>query len=261
MNRAINTYGESEPCSVVSHPELDQVPRLRLRIEPPPIDISLAMGDALGCMRAALDHLAWGFANGTGTINTKFPLAQPEKVRLPGTRIQVPSGKGKLVYSRSKGATAGWSDAAIEFVKMHNPQQGDPSWATHPLAFVNMMVNADKHKMIRVVSATTTEARYRLIALEVEGGVSLAVEPDGTSILSPTFAQVLENGDDIELFKFQAGQKITKLDIQPITSVKVSAEGWPSEEIGIAMIRCHEAIDGIVTSAESSWDELVPSSN
>ena len=259
MNRAINDYEESLPCSVVSQPELDEVPRLRIKIEPPPLSISLALGDALGCMRAALDHLAWGFANGNGDINTKFPIVQPDGSTIAGTSIKVPNGKGKLVYGNR--VTHHWSKAAVEFAKMHNPKQGDSDWWKHPLAVVNMMVNVDKHKMIRMVSATTTEISYRLISLEVDGGTDIIGEPDGSSILNPAFAQVLQHGDDIELFKFIAGQKITQVDIEPITALEVCAEGWPSEEIEVVMIRCHEAVDAIVASAESSWDQLVPSDN
>lgn len=255
MNSAINAYGKSGPCSVVTHPELDFKPRLRIKIERPPDEIGETLGDALSGMRDALDHIAWGFSNGEGTRSTKFPIAVPEKVPPPGGGPKVESGD--CVTQTKKEITPGWSDAAKAFAKRHNPQKGDPDWREHPLVVLNGLVQPDKHQMIHGIGARVVSVEYlvREITMDHGGGIT---GQDGSTI-RPS-AQVLENYDDTLLTGGLFGS-IIKHDVKPVAGVEVFAEKFPSEEIGVIVIRCYEAVETVVAEAERDWNLLVPPRN
>ena len=253
MNTAINEYGKSSPCSVVTHPELDFKPRLRIKIERPPEEIGEILGDALSGMRDALDHIAWGFSNGEGTRNTTFPIAVPEKVPAASGGPKVESGD--CVTKTKKEITPGWSDAARAFAKRHNPQKGDPNWREHPLVVLNGLVQPDKHQMIHQIRARTVEVKYlpRKVVLDHGGGIS------GHGEIWPP-AQVLENYDDTTLMNGAFGA-IVEHDVQAVARIEVFAERFPSEEIGVVVIRCYEAVDAVVAEAKRDWNLLVPPRN
>ncbi|GAA0611950.1 hypothetical protein [Streptomyces crystallinus] len=137
----IKSYLDREPFGV--QPEEDEttgdlVYLVEVR-EPPPVALSLPLGDAVHCARSALDYLAWRLViagGGTPGINTMFPISETEK-KFNG------SFEGRLL---------GASASAVAAVQALRPFRGgdDRFWRLHRLDI------EDKHRLLVPVGAAHT---------------------------------------------------------------------------------------------------------
>ena len=261
INELVEDYLAAEPCSAILSSRLQLGERhFVLQVKKVPRGIPLALGDALGAMRASLDHVAWALSNGQGDPQqTKFPIVKPEKRKVrsgPSKGKRIPTGNGTTSYGDE---TQGFSALAKAFAVGHNPAQGDPDWADHPLRVLNVLVNADKHKMIRAVAGYAGEIALVVHDVSVKGGGRIS---GGGRIITPLpdGSQMLKNGSKLNHISFPEGADI-KCDVQAEAPIEIRLEDRPTEEIRVMVRRIHKAVDLIVTEAERDWEKLVPSLN
>lgn len=160
LNQLINdirAYIATEPVHVYHEIEDttgDTVTRVR-SIEPPPIALSLLIGDIIHNARSALDHLAYALVvheGGTPTRNTTFPIADQEV------------GYGAKLRS----ALPGTSDTTRDAIRRLRPwRDGDDwLWKLHALDIV------DKHRLLLPVVAAQQGFQLQISAmLEDESGI------------------------------------------------------------------------------------------
>lgn len=139
LDAANRAFYESRPYEpgAKKHPQFPQVLQLYVaKAKPIPPEISLICGDALNCLNAALDHLAWQLviaAGGKLHRGIKFPFAESiEKYKI-----------------ESPGKVKGMSQEAIRCIDALKPYKGgnDALWQLHKLN------NADKHRLLITVGS------------------------------------------------------------------------------------------------------------
>src|SRR5690349_15387047 len=74
-------FSKRNPYTIERHDDLERGRHvLRVTLHNVPDQICLIAGDAIGCMRASLDHLAWSLARGPGKVvnpdNVAFPILE-----------------------------------------------------------------------------------------------------------------------------------------------------------------------------------------
>ena len=156
-------------------------------------EVALIVGDLLGCLRVALDHIAWGLVpkpnrevvrvdNGRAFIEQlgigfPFLFEDPDK----GT-----SGTGVL---KKKTVDQAWiNDAdAIDLLKFRQPYSGPETEHTHPREWLELLVQRDKHRVITPVAVGTTGG-------VIHGGSAISVATGGDFVLKD--GDVFEQGPD-----------------------------------------------------------------
>src|SRR5450759_3410219 len=123
------------------------------QLQPLPDEVSLALGDALQCLRNSLDHIVWALAiKDTPTMTpkqeqvTQFPISDAA-IDPTDYRIQC------LIR-----------DAARDEVCALAPDPGRQTLNEDPLWLLNKVTNRDKHREIAVVVVASGVGGYRLIA-------------------------------------------------------------------------------------------------
>lgn len=252
---AVDQYVASRPYRLSLNSRFEPQRHFLLQIDGVPDEIPLAIGDCLGAMRCALDHVAWALANGKGTQDTKFPIAQAERRPSGKAAERFTTEKCKLNYGKP---TKGLSSPAVDFVRTCNPQPSDPRWRDHPLVVMNTLVQADKHQMLRTAGVSVSEVHVFARHIAVSGGGEIS--NIGFQMPIPEGAEVISDGGRVQvpLLAAPRGSAID-FDVDTEASIEVRATDRPSEEIGRMLFCCHEAVEAIVTEAESRWTELVTS--
>ncbi len=157
LDNEIDQYRNRETYTIVR--EIDRGdPRLRYSYwlkEVPPAHLSVVIGDVVGNLRAALDHLAWalvlvsGGTPSTGRPATQFPILQSRT-----------TGSGKL----RKAEIAGGVDLKVQsLVEELQPYQRVSDPEAHPLAVLNELVNIDKHRTLHVASMKSRDTEVFLV--------------------------------------------------------------------------------------------------
>lgn len=162
------------------------------RVQSPPSELSLILGDAAHNLRSALDHLAWGIV----PIGFRDDPSNSRRVRDIGFPIcfhEPPQPKGwrGLVGTKLHGVSR--TQAAI--IKRHQPFNvplDERAW--HPLALVQEIDNTDKHQVVAVAllrlhgklevneAFVTTEMGFELRRIEyLDGGGGMIAE-DGAEV-------------------------------------------------------------------------------
>jgi len=114
---------------------------LRFKHNDVPDPPSLIVGDALYCMRSALDQLVWSLAHLTIPIpklpasTTQFPILD----HLPKTARDI---------ERWESQVRDVPDKAVAEIKAFQPYHRGKSYKAHPLWRLNAMCNLDKHRRI-----------------------------------------------------------------------------------------------------------------
>lgn len=110
---------------------------LRIKHNDVPDPPCLIVGDALYCMRSALDQLVWSLAKLTVTLpeHTQFPIF--DKPLDDPDRI-----------GRFESQTRGVPDKATAEIKAFQPYHRGASYKAHPLWRLNALCNIDKHRRI-----------------------------------------------------------------------------------------------------------------
>lgn len=188
---------------------------LRVHRDPPP-RLSLIFGDLIHNLRSALDHIAWSVARldhpgeelmKSGTRKKiLFPITQAPKEFAAHSLIPFISEQAKTIFEGTQ------------------PYNGPIEAERHPLASLNRLSNADKHRLLTPVigAVDITSVRYRPAAVDVErllqGGI--------------TFEQIIRHGDPVE-----DGTKVAYLrfpgDSDPHRT-KMDVQGTPHTDIVFA---------------------------
>jgi hypothetical protein len=148
--------------------------------EPPPLALSVIVGDFIHNLRSALDHLAWQLVLFSGNApgdRTQFPIFTSEPV----------GGRPLKAWSRM---TAGMNDLILSEIRRVQPYTAGDSAAFTALAILNALSNEDKHRLPLVcVSA---------VARHAEGSTGVIQERD-VEILSSEIltGRPLDDGDEI----------------------------------------------------------------
>jgi hypothetical protein len=123
------------------------------QLKPLPDQISLAVGDALQCLRNSLDHLVWELATKqTPTMTpdqerkTQFPIAEATAIPLTDSRIRCVS------------------PAVADEICALAPDPGRKPLNQDPLWLLNKVNNRDKHREVAVVALASGPTGYSLIA-------------------------------------------------------------------------------------------------
>lgn len=171
---------------------------------PPPVDLSLLVGEVTHQLRSAVDHIAYGLvvaAGNTPTRRTGFPVCT---VRPPSLKV-----------------AGGVSDAALAAVDSVQPyQRHEP--AAHPLHILNTLWNVDKHRNLHVTALQSTSSQIFL------------GEPDGSALVGGQFrTEPVGHDGIIGVFRFPGGA------IPPQTEVTASGSSfialadpgpWPADK-------------------------------
>jgi hypothetical protein len=119
-------------------------------VEFPDVEWGIIIGDAVHCLRSALDQLVAGLCTEPPTRRTRFPICLTEKAWIIDSPGQI------------------WS-VPEEYVAVINGAQpyhaGDTADA-HPLALLNALWNLDKHETIPAVALTASGMRLDVVGAE-----------------------------------------------------------------------------------------------
>jgi len=113
----------------------------------PLIEWGLIVGDAVHCLRSALDQLAYSFC-GDPDGNTAFPISR--------TRKEWVTKSPAMLWGIPDPVTA-----VIDRAQPYHCGEGDKAEA-HPLAVLNTLWNTDKHKFIPVVALVPASAEWNI---------------------------------------------------------------------------------------------------
>jgi hypothetical protein len=169
---------------------------LRFKHNDVPDTPCLIVGDALYCMRSALDQLLWSLSKLT--------------ITSPPTTVQFPIfghvPRSKKVIKRFRDQVIGVPDKAIDEIKSFQPYHRGASYKAHPLWRLNAMCNLDKHRRI-----------------PANGGEILVHVPPGTAKLV-----TIESLDDCLIMSIPIAYK-AKLQLDPRVTVTVNfGQGDPT---------------------------------
>jgi len=141
--------------------------------EQPPVEIGLFAGDAIHCLRSALDHIVWELVERNRTTLTK------QEARKLGFPIYDSPQRFESEYPRKvKGA----SQAAVDLICAAKPYKGgnEPLWWLHELDVI------DKHRVLLTVgSAASIEGIH--VALDHPAFKPYTVGPFNSGAWKPIY--------------------------------------------------------------------------
>ncbi|CAN5513249.1 hypothetical protein BH24ACT22_BH24ACT22_14000 [soil metagenome] len=183
-------YLEGKPYEVIHERDEERsrhVYRFRVR-QPPPLRLSILMGDCLHNIRSGLDYLAWQLVlaeGGTPTIKTSFPIFKDEgKFREFKGGRKAPTG---VVGGISEEAAA-----HIETLQPYNRTEGPPEG--HALWVLHTLNNIDKHRHLNLTTLGTTNTQTTLT--DAAGHPIFAIQ----LLDQPAGAGPVEDGAEIAAF-------------------------------------------------------------
>ncbi len=154
-NRA---YMDDQPYEIVHERDEERssdVYRFHVR-QPPPLRLSILMGDCLHNLRSGLNHLAWQLVfadSGTPTTQTDFPIFKAESdFRAHKKRKKAPTGVA--------GGVSQQAAALIERLQPYNKTDGSPE--EHPLWILHYRNNVDKHRRLSLTTLGTSNTQITL---------------------------------------------------------------------------------------------------
>ncbi len=105
----------------------------------PMIEWGIRVGDAIHCLRSALDQLVYGIS-ASPDGNTAFPIF----------------GGAKEWFTKAPAMLWGIPEPVVTVIDRHQPYHRGNAADTHPLAALRELSNADKHRYITVVALIPT---------------------------------------------------------------------------------------------------------
>ena len=164
LYREIQGFLNREPNPIITerNPETGRaVLRVRDDYPPPPLRLSIIVGDVAHNLRSCLDHLAFQLVRsngGTPTFATGYPIYSARPT----------SSQGEAVRKRK---VQGMSDAAIADIERLQPYNGR-YLGYHPLEMLRGLSNWDKHNTV-VLTVAQAKTSYQVT---YRSGVQVAVE-------------------------------------------------------------------------------------
>jgi hypothetical protein len=116
----------------------------------PGIEWGIIIGDAVHCLRSALDQLVAGLCTEPPSRRTRFPICLTKKAWIIDSPGQIWSVPEKYV-------------AAIDGAQPYH--RGDEA-NDHPLALLNALWNLDKHETIPAVALATSGIKIEVVGAE-----------------------------------------------------------------------------------------------
>jgi len=141
LRHELDVFGKSQPYSFIPEDDIENgVYRLRVKYERTPDRFPLIAGDALYCLRSALDQLVWSLAK----LSRPYPQ---------GTQFPIFGSPDKRSEERFKQYTAGVPADAVTIIESLQPYRGtNTDLRSHLLWRLNILCNIDKHRRIPVHS-------------------------------------------------------------------------------------------------------------
>lgn len=145
MRLECSAYLDSRPYELVGRPQPEGEEGKGLLVwkvhRPPPLRLSVLLGDLLHNLRSSLDHIAWQLVlanGGTPGRGTSFPILLTKKATL------------KIAGRISKQAAA-----VVEDLQPYNNKSGVPE--IDPLHILGTLNNIDKHREINIAVLNVTD--------------------------------------------------------------------------------------------------------
>jgi len=156
LDEAAKQWGEEHgrpgfQCVVEPNPQGTKIlVKIDQAVEFPEVEWGIIIGDAVHCLRSALDQLVAGLWTDKTTGATRFPICRRERdwtVDAPGMYWSVPSDYVAVL------------DGAQPY------HRGDKAHE-HPLAILNVLWNLDKHQAIPAMALTTRSMKITVASAE-----------------------------------------------------------------------------------------------
>lgn len=206
LDERLHDYLDADPFALQREVQRDgETHVFVLRVTaPPPVGLSLLVGEVAHQLRSAVDHIAYGLVVAAGNAPTR-------RTGFPVCRVRPPSLK----------VAGGVTNAALAAVDAVQPyQRRDPRG--HPLHVLNKLWNVDKHRNLHVTALQSTRSQIFL------------GEPDGSALVGGQFrSDALGHDGIIGVFRFPGGV------IPPQTEVTASGSSfialaepgpWPADK-------------------------------
>jgi hypothetical protein len=141
---AAKAYVESNPCTLRLQPDPESGSHFMIaeRLTPPPMLLSVIVGDLVHNLRSALDHMMWNLVEVTAThppnVRTQFPIFDhPDKF---AEQVTVPRERGKASYA------LGVDDLTLADIEGLQPYNR-PENTAHAFSILGALSNIDKHQI------------------------------------------------------------------------------------------------------------------
>jgi len=220
-----STREEREPDS--TDPTLVRVALCMRVSEPFPVAWSAYIGDAIHCLRASLDHMAFtlnsnGYAKAHNGADLPLSAAQESEFPIFGdTDRKGNAGKGADLFAKAITRKLRFaSPDAVKLIEAIQPYQRgkestlDPLWVIHELDII------DKHRKIVVSAASTTEIIiHKLVIAGPSRNIAIGKRgpfDDGDEIAAWTTTPELASHDDLEAVFHEAFGKETPIPGWPL---------------------------------------------
>jgi hypothetical protein len=119
----------------------------------PSFALSTVLGDVLGNYRATLDHLAWALVHESGG-----------EVRNPGqVHFPIHSESTNFVGQLPR-RLPGVDPIALSIIERYQPFRVGVQASRHPMQLLNSWVNTDKHQIVTLAAAVSTEINVTIPA-------------------------------------------------------------------------------------------------
>lgn len=175
LDDELHAYLDSDPLALRKQVENDGTIALFLDVTtPPPLTLSVLVGEIVQQLRSAVDHIAWALVTAAGgsADRTVFPVCTTE----PEKGVRVIGGVGEEALARIRDAQPFSS-------------VGDP--AVHPLHVLHRLANVDKHRTLHLTVLQAYDAQV------------FASDPvSGALVGGQLTAGPLRDGDVLGIFRF-----------------------------------------------------------
>ena len=208
LNERVGEYLDADPYTirVKEYPQTNTYEFVLTVVAEPPLGLSVIIGDCLQNLRAVLDHLAWElvYANSlTPSIEhprTQFPIYTSQTTKTGKPRIvDILPG----IHARAQGVI----ESLQPYHRRYDPQ-------AHPLAILQELSNADKHRTLHLTAAQVTEAEIYLVT------------PKGQRFGGDFDLGVLHDDDTIGVFQLPPGFRLP--------------QDWDIEGVGASFVAFRE---------------------
>jgi hypothetical protein len=187
LDEQLHHYLDSDPIALQRQLQPDgETVAIALRVtQPPPIMLSLLVGEVAHQLRSALDHLAYALVQRAGNTPTRF-TSFPVLTARPAKGIKIAGGVTPQAL------------AAVDGLQPY--QRADAE--AHPLHVLNTLWNIDKHRHLHLTMLRTKNTQVFL------------GPADGSALVGGQF-QTRAVGDDdvIAVFRLAGGQVDPGLEV------------------------------------------------
>jgi hypothetical protein len=150
LGKKVRLFIESKPYRITPHDDLEgQHYKIIIKMDDPPLDAALILGDFVNCLRSCLDNLVWQMAASV------IYAAGDSDTQAPSKRLSFPICKDNTLDSQLliTKATFGIPEEAISIIKSLQPYHSRDAFDSSPLWVLNELWSIDKHRHIALHSA------------------------------------------------------------------------------------------------------------